>query len=101
DSQPAVTRSSSGGLALSGLSARLPTGQWQPVSGAATSANGWKAGAEDVSGCQGTTGQVSAQAAPGGQLNWSFDWTSACSPALVHSDAPAPLPALVATGLAG
>jgi putative ABC transport system permease protein len=112
DTRTALPRAYSGGLALSGLSARMPTGHWQTVEGATTPASGWSAGAEYASGCEGTSGRLSASAGPGaaaagstaarpagGQLNWSFNWTSACSPALVHSDAPAPLPALVATGL--
>jgi putative ABC transport system permease protein len=110
DTRTTLPRAYSGGLALSGLSARMPSSHWQTVGGAAT-ASGWSAGAEYASGCAGTAGQVAASAGtgaaagsnavrPAGGLHWSFTWTSACSPALVHSDAPAPLPALVATGLA-
>jgi putative ABC transport system permease protein len=102
-----------GGLTLSSLSTLMPNGRWQMVERATTSTSGWSAGAEYSRGCSGTTGQVSASAAgPGatasggtgarpaaGYLHWSFNWSGACSPALIRTDIPVPLPALVATGL--
>jgi putative ABC transport system permease protein len=108
DSNAVFPRDYAGGLTLSGLSARMPNGQWQVVQGATVSASGWSAGAEYPNGCGGTTGQVSAPAATSGgtgtrpsagNLQWSFNWSGACSPALIHTDTPVPLPALVATGL--
>jgi hypothetical protein len=115
DSNAVFPRDYAGGLTMSGLSALMPSGQWQMVEGATGSASGWSAGAEYSSGCGGTTGRVSASAAgPGatasgstgtrpaaGYLKWSFNWSGACSPALIHTDTPRPLPALVATGLTG
>lgn len=113
DTNAVVPRPYVGGLALSGLSTLMPDRQWQMVEGATTSTRGWSAAAEFSNGCAGTTGQVSASAAdPGatasgstgtrpsaGYLTWSFNWSGACSPALIHTDTPVPLPALVATGL--
>jgi putative ABC transport system permease protein len=114
DRNLASSRTYAGSLTLSGLSVLMPNELWQTVDGATRSASGWSARSEYPSGCGGTTGQVSSAAAgagdtgsggtgtrpPEGDLNWSFSWSSACSPALVHSDTPVPLPALVATGLA-
>jgi putative ABC transport system permease protein len=109
DTNAVFSSSYVGGLTLSGLSALMPNRQWQMVEGATTPGNGWSAGAEYASGCGGTTGQVSASAAgPGatasggtgaGSLDWSFNWSGPCSPALIQTDTPVPLPALVATGL--
>jgi hypothetical protein len=113
DSNAVFPRDYAGSLTMSGLSTLMPNGQWQMVQGAAGSTSGWSAGAEYSNGCGGTTGQVSAPAAgPGtaasestgtspsaGYLKWSFNWSGACSPALIHTDTPVPLPALVATGL--
>jgi hypothetical protein len=103
DSNAVFPRAYVGSLTISGLSALMPSGQWQTAEGATGSVSGWSAGAEYSNGCGGTSGQVSAPAAdPGaGYLKWSFNWSGACSPALIHTDTPQPLPALVATGLTG
>jgi putative ABC transport system permease protein len=111
DSNAVFPRAYAGSLAISGLSALMPGGQWQVAEGATGSTSGWSAGAEYSNGCGGTTGQVSAPAATAsgsagtrpaaGYLKWSFNWSGACSPALVHTDTPQPLPALVAAGLTG
>jgi putative ABC transport system permease protein len=95
---PVAAQAGRGSLTLSDPQVRAG-GTWTPLAGAlANPGQAWRPASESGDpACSGDGGTVASTGAA--SVHWSFTVSGGCGPALKRNDIPAPMPALVATGV--
>jgi hypothetical protein len=96
---PVAAQAGTGSLTLSDPQVRAAGGTWTPLAGAlASPGQAWQPAPESADpACSADGGTITGTGAA--SVHWSFTVSGGCGPALKRNDIPAPMPALVATGV--